>query len=188
MWGIAPWGYLRLKSTHASRVPFPVSFLPKRIRRIDYNNAQKGPVSASAHDKLLASSKAPLLLHSAKLSTVKTMEEKSLQPSAKDTMHPGNVDQSENTVPNGKVDMDRQMFHDAKDATETEHRLTLLDALRLYPKAVGWSVFVSAACVMEGYEHSLPWAAVRRAGLSAPVWGSVQWQLPAYCWLANSAC
>lgn len=42
--------------------------------------------------------------------------------------------------------------HDAKQATKREHELTLLDALRTYPKAVGWSVFVSLACAMEGYD------------------------------------
>lgn len=40
---------------------------------------------------------------------------------------------------------------DAKQANRKEHALTLKEALRTYPKAVGWSVFVSLACVMEGY-------------------------------------
>ncbi|KAJ9646704.1 hypothetical protein H2204_000396 [Knufia peltigerae] len=44
------------------------------------------------------------------------------------------------------------IVRDAKQATQREHSLKLLDALRLYPRAVAWSVFVSAACVMEGYD------------------------------------
>lgn len=67
-------------------------------------------------------------------------------------MNPEDVDQPGKLDSNGK-DMDEHvLFHNAKNATETEHRLTLLDALRMYPKAVGWSVFVSAASVMEGYD------------------------------------
>lgn len=41
---------------------------------------------------------------------------------------------------------------DAKQANQKEHAMTLKEALRTYPKAVGWSVFVSLACVMEGYD------------------------------------
>jgi len=36
--------------------------------------------------------------------------------------------------------------------TEFEHKLGLIDAFRQYPKAVGWSILVSTACVMEGYD------------------------------------
>ncbi|PYI06056.1 sugar transporter [Aspergillus sclerotiicarbonarius CBS 121057] len=48
-----------------------------------------------------------------------------------------------------------QLFDDAREATEAEHQLGLLDALKLYPKAVGWSVLVSTACVMEGYDMAV---------------------------------
>ncbi|KAK9351843.1 general substrate transporter [Lipomyces doorenjongii] len=44
---------------------------------------------------------------------------------------------------------------EAKDATELEHRMTLRQALRLYPKAVGWSMLLSLALVMEGYDTLL---------------------------------
>ncbi|OAA59750.1 Sugar/inositol transporter [Niveomyces insectorum RCEF 264] len=53
------------------------------------------------------------------------------------------------------VDTKRQMFNDARDATEAEHNLTLMGALKQYPQAVGWSVLVSAACVMEGYDMAV---------------------------------
>lgn len=48
--------------------------------------------------------------------------------------------------------LNKTMFHDARQATATEHKLTLIGALRMYPQAVAWSVFVSMACVMEGYD------------------------------------
>ncbi|PWY95409.1 sugar transporter [Aspergillus sclerotioniger CBS 115572] len=49
----------------------------------------------------------------------------------------------------------KQLFNDAREATEAEHNLTLVQALKLYPKAVGWSVLVSAACIMEGYDMAV---------------------------------
>jgi MFS transporter, SP family, general alpha glucoside:H+ symporter len=57
-------------------------------------------------------------------------------------------------VSNGKG-AKSQLFNDARDATEAEHNLTLMQALKLYPQAVGWSVLVSAACVMEGYDMAV---------------------------------
>jgi len=40
---------------------------------------------------------------------------------------------------------------DAKHATDREHAMTLREALRKYPKAIGWSVLLSLAVAMEGY-------------------------------------
>ena len=48
-----------------------------------------------------------------------------------------------------------QLTTDAKAATQSEHSMTILEALRLYPKAVGWSVLLSLAIVMEGYDTIL---------------------------------
>ena len=45
-----------------------------------------------------------------------------------------------------------QITEEAKQATQREHELTVFDALRAYPKAVFWSVFVSTASIMEGYD------------------------------------
>ena len=42
--------------------------------------------------------------------------------------------------------------NDAAKATEAEHSMTLLEGLRSYPKAVGWSVLISTAVVMEGFD------------------------------------
>jgi SP family general alpha glucoside:H+ symporter-like MFS transporter len=44
---------------------------------------------------------------------------------------------------------------DARAATDVEHHMGLLQALRLYPKAVGWSILLSTAIVMEGYDTVL---------------------------------
>ena len=41
---------------------------------------------------------------------------------------------------------------DAKDGTDHEHAMSLMEAIKLYPKAVGWSVLLSTAIVMEGYD------------------------------------
>ncbi|ORY26959.1 putative trehalose transport-related protein [Naematelia encephala] len=41
---------------------------------------------------------------------------------------------------------------EARDATEAEHRMTLREGLRRYPKAVGWSVLLSTAIIMEGFD------------------------------------
>ncbi|GKU02011.1 maltose permease mal31 [Fusarium langsethiae] len=40
----------------------------------------------------------------------------------------------------------------AKQAAEEEHSLTLLQAIRKYPKAVLWSVLLSTSIIMEGYD------------------------------------
>src|SRR5271170_998252 len=48
-----------------------------------------------------------------------------------------------------------QLTSDAKAATQAEHTMTIPESLRLYPKAVGWSVLLSLAIVMEGYDTIL---------------------------------
>ncbi|KGY15953.1 hypothetical protein PABG_11203 [Paracoccidioides brasiliensis Pb03] len=48
-----------------------------------------------------------------------------------------------------------EIFDNAKSATDKEHRMTLLQGLRLYPKAVAWSVLISTCIVMEGYDICL---------------------------------
>jgi MFS transporter, SP family, general alpha glucoside:H+ symporter len=49
----------------------------------------------------------------------------------------------------------RDLIADAKLATEKEHRMTLWQGIRLYPKAIGWSVLISTCICMEGYDISL---------------------------------
>lgn len=54
-------------------------------------------------------------------------------------------------MPIGKTDA-YQINLDAAKATEAEHNMTLWQGLKLYPKAVGWSVLLSAAIIMEGFD------------------------------------
>ncbi|KAJ6445151.1 MFS transporter, SP family, general alpha glucoside:H+ symporter [Purpureocillium lavendulum] len=53
----------------------------------------------------------------------------------------------------GADEIDR--LADATDANDQEHEMTLLQALRLYPKGVLWSVVMSTGVVMDGYDTKL---------------------------------
>ncbi|CRG92110.1 Maltose permease MAL31 [Talaromyces islandicus] len=48
-----------------------------------------------------------------------------------------------------------QLVENAKAATEKEHKMSLLQGIRLYPKAVFWSMLISTCIVMEGYDICL---------------------------------
>ena len=43
----------------------------------------------------------------------------------------------------------------AKNASDKEHRMTLMQGVRLYPKALGWSILISTCIAMEGYDVCL---------------------------------
>ncbi|GAB7350243.1 hypothetical protein MBLNU459_g0893t1 [Dothideomycetes sp. NU459] len=45
-----------------------------------------------------------------------------------------------------------ELVNAARDATEKEHQMSLLKALRTYPNAVAWSIVASTVIVMEGYD------------------------------------
>lgn len=45
-----------------------------------------------------------------------------------------------------------ELTKDAARATQAEQNMTLMEGLRLYPKAVGWSVLLSGAIIMEGFD------------------------------------
>lgn len=47
------------------------------------------------------------------------------------------------------------LTEDAAKATQAEQTMTLMQGLRLYPKAVGWSVLLSCAIIMEGFDINL---------------------------------
>ncbi|KAK2789696.1 hypothetical protein FQN53_001452 [Emmonsiellopsis sp. PD_33] len=47
------------------------------------------------------------------------------------------------------------IFDNAKSATDKEQRMTLLQGIKLYPKAVAWSILISTCIVMEGYDICL---------------------------------
>ena len=44
---------------------------------------------------------------------------------------------------------------DALAANRIEHRMTFLEAIQLYPKAIAWSALISLAIIMEGYDTAL---------------------------------
>ncbi|KAK4626468.1 Alpha-glucosides permease MPH2 [Fulvia fulva] len=49
----------------------------------------------------------------------------------------------------------RQTVLDAKKASDEEQKMTLLQGVRLYPKAIAWSVLISTCIAMEGYQLAL---------------------------------
>ncbi|OQV09830.1 hypothetical protein CLAIMM_13912 [Cladophialophora immunda] len=50
------------------------------------------------------------------------------------------------------IEQGQPLMAEVEDATNHEHELKLLEAVRLYPKAVAWSVMMSTALVMDGYD------------------------------------
>lgn len=40
----------------------------------------------------------------------------------------------------------------ARSAAAKEQKMTLMQGIKLYPKAVGWSVLISTCIVMEGFD------------------------------------
>ncbi len=48
-----------------------------------------------------------------------------------------------------------EVIHNAKNATDKEHKMTLWQGIKLYPKAVGWSILISTCICMEGYDVCL---------------------------------
>ncbi|EMC93272.1 hypothetical protein BAUCODRAFT_125144 [Baudoinia panamericana UAMH 10762] len=58
------------------------------------------------------------------------------------------------TEPEGR-DSKKLDYEEAVIATDKEHSLTLSQALKAYPKAIMWSVLLSTAVVMEGYDTLL---------------------------------
>lgn len=43
----------------------------------------------------------------------------------------------------------------AKAATDKEHSMTLLEGVRTYPKAIGWSMLISTCIAMEAFDLCL---------------------------------
>lgn len=48
-----------------------------------------------------------------------------------------------------------KVIQNAKAATEKEQNMSLLQGIKLYPKAVAWSILISTCIAMEGYDISL---------------------------------
>ena len=49
----------------------------------------------------------------------------------------------------------QQLTRDANKATHSEQNMTLRQGIKLYPKAVAWSVLLSTAIIMEGFDKVL---------------------------------
>lgn len=49
----------------------------------------------------------------------------------------------------------RRLSADARAATEAEHKMTFVEGCKLYPKAIMWSVLLSATIIMEGFDLTL---------------------------------
>ncbi|USP75370.1 uncharacterized protein yc1106_02644 [Curvularia clavata] len=49
----------------------------------------------------------------------------------------------------------KQVVHDASKGTKAEQQMTLKQGINLYPKAIAWSVLLSAAIIMEGFDKVL---------------------------------
>jgi SP family general alpha glucoside:H+ symporter-like MFS transporter len=47
------------------------------------------------------------------------------------------------------------ILRNAKAGAEKERKMTLLQGIKLYPKAIAWSMLISTCIVMEGYDISL---------------------------------
>lgn len=53
--------------------------------------------------------------------------------------------------PRGSLHLNQETF----DATNREHRMTFIEGMKLYPKAVCWSILISSAIIMEGFDTAL---------------------------------
>ncbi|KAK9489576.1 hypothetical protein V1508DRAFT_458411 [Lipomyces doorenjongii] len=58
-------------------------------------------------------------------------------------------------IPTVTQGLNEDLLVEAKDATSFEHQMTPRQAFKIYPKAVGWSILLSLAIVMEGYDTAL---------------------------------
>ncbi|PYH47510.1 putative MFS alpha-glucoside transporter [Aspergillus saccharolyticus JOP 1030-1] len=59
------------------------------------------------------------------------------------------------SLSDGSTGSAARIVHNAKAATDKERKMTLWQGIKLYPKAVAWSVLISTCIVMEGYDISL---------------------------------
>jgi len=75
-----------------------------------------------------------------------TQKESDIAPQASHTLPDDHLEHSKSTA---------EVIHNAKQASDNEHRMTLMQGIKLYPKAVGWSILISTCIVMEGYDVCL---------------------------------
>ncbi|UNI17113.1 hypothetical protein JDV02_003489 [Purpureocillium takamizusanense] len=49
----------------------------------------------------------------------------------------------------------QDLIADIEEMTSKDHELTMIQALKVYPKAIAWSAVLSAALIMDGYDFKL---------------------------------
>jgi SP family general alpha glucoside:H+ symporter-like MFS transporter len=77
-------------------------------------------------------------------------------PKAPDTITPvDGVHGNEYDYSSASNSSTTKVIQNAKAATDKERSMTLMQGIRLYPKAVLWSVLISTCIAMEGYDISL---------------------------------
>lgn len=76
------------------------------------------------------------------------------QPTMSDEFHPTSPSAMEKSEAH-LHDSTQRMVNNAKRATDAEQKMTLMQGIRLYPKAVGWSILISTCICMEGYDVCL---------------------------------
>ncbi|KAH6611722.1 hypothetical protein B0J18DRAFT_83878 [Chaetomium sp. MPI-SDFR-AT-0129] len=69
----------------------------------------------------------------------------------------GGVEKDPSSAGQGQVQHQTtdRVIQGAKTATEKEQKMTLLQGIKLYPKAIAWSILISTCIVMEGYDVCL---------------------------------
>lgn len=48
-----------------------------------------------------------------------------------------------------------ELAPEARRGADSEYRMSLMQAIKKYPKAVGWSVLLSSTLIMKGYDLAL---------------------------------
>lgn len=70
------------------------------------------------------------------------------------------MEKKEAPVEISKLSTQQEHAEEIREAIETEHTLTFWKALKLYPKAIGWSMYFSLGVIMlcqfQSCQHSTP--------------------------------
>ena len=105
--------------------------------------------TSTSSPKIVKVSKLPsniFVLYSQTFTMATTQKESDIAPQASHTLPDDHLEHSKSTA---------EVIHNAKQASDNEHRMTLMQGIKLYPKAVGWSILISTCIVMEGYDVCL---------------------------------
>ncbi|KIW37239.1 uncharacterized protein PV06_10582 [Exophiala oligosperma] len=71
---------------------------------------------------------------------------------------PMDADHDETVPSNGRKDTaidQHALSHEAQQGANSEHTMSLMKAIKLYPKAIAWSILLSSTLIMEGYDLAL---------------------------------